>query len=28
VMFGRLVATRVRLLDLYGTTGSTDATPG
>jgi len=28
VMFGRLVATRVRLLDLYGTTGSTDATSG
>ena len=28
VMFSRLVATRVRLLDLYGTTGSTDATPG
>jgi len=28
VMFGRLVAARLRLLDLYGSTGSTDANPG
>ena len=28
VMFGRLVAARLRLLDLYGSAGSTDAHPG